>query len=257
MIKKILKYSAIALFWFWVWYIASLLINQELLFPTPIAVLIRLSHLLSTAEFYETVSYSLFRIIIGMLIGILIGTVGGLVTAFSSLARDIFSPILAVIKATPVASFIILVVLYVSRDSAPLIIALTMVTPVVWTNVESGILNTDKSLLEMAKAYKMSRFALVRHIIIPSVFPYFIAALRSSLGMAWKAGIAAEVLLMPLISIGKMIADSKYNLETVDLFAWTAVTVILSVIIEKAAVFVLKKALKNHPLEAKGGVSFG
>ena len=75
--------------------------------------------------------------------------------------------------------------------------------------------------------------------------------------MAWKAGIAAEVLLMPLISIGKMIADSKYNLETVDLFAWTAVTVILSVIIEKAAVFVLKKALKNHPLEAKGGVSFG
>ena len=103
----------------------------------------------------------------------------------------------------------------------------------------------------------MSRFALVRHIILPSVFPYFIAALKSSLGMAWKAGIAAEVLLLPLISIGKMIAESKTNLETVDLFAWTAVTVILSVVIEKIMIFVLKKALKNHPLEAKGGVSVG
>ena len=257
MIKKILKYSAIALFWLGLWQIVAMLIGQELLFPTPIAVARRLIELMATVGFYKTIGYSLFRILVGMIFGTVLGALGGMLTAFSRFARDLFAPILAVIKATPVASFIILVVLYISRDSAPMIIALMMVTPVVWTNVESGILNTDKSLLEMARTYKMSRFALVRHIILPSVFPYFIAALKSSLGMAWKAGIAAEVLLLPLISIGKMIAESKTNLETVDLFAWTAVTVILSVVIEKIMIFVLKKALKNHPLEAKGGVSVG
>ncbi len=72
--------------------------------------------------------------------------------------------------------------------------------------------------------------------------------------MAWKAGIAAEVLLQPMISIGKMISDSKILLETTDLFAWTVVVVILSVIIEKTMVFVLKKALRNTPEEQKGGL---
>ena len=257
MIKKILKYSAITLLWFWVWYIASMIVGQELLFPSPVVVLLRLFELSATQAFYEIILRSLFRIIAGMIIGTFIGSLGGLITANSSFARDVFAPILAVIKATPVASFIILVVLYVSRDSAPLIIALTMVTPVVWTNVESGIMNTDSSLLEMARVYKMSFGAKLKHIFLPSVFPYFIAALRSSLGMAWKAGIAAEVLLLPIISIGKQISESKTNLETVDLFAWTAVTVILSVIIEKTMILVLKKALKNYPLDSKGGVSVG
>jgi NitT/TauT family transport system permease protein len=192
-----------------------------------------------------------------MIAGTLIGVLGGLLTAFSRLAREFFAPLLAVIKSTPVASFIILMVLWVSRDLTPLIIALMMVTPVVWTNVETGILNTDKALLEMARAYKMSRAAKIAHVYLPSISPYFFASLRSSLGMAWKAGIAAEVLLQPMISVGKMIADSKSLLETVDLFAWTVVVIILSVVIEKLMVLLLKLALKKHSFDQKGGVKIG
>lgn len=254
MIKKSLKYSIITLIWLGIWQLAAILIDNALLFPTPISVAVRLFELMLTASFYKTVGLSLLRILVGMLLGTFIGTLGGLLTASSKIARDFFAPLLAVVKSTPVASFIILMVLWISRDVTPLIIALMMVTPVVWTNVETGILNTDKSLLEMANVYKMPRTATVRNIYLPSISPYFLASLKASLGMAWKAGIAAEVLLQPIISIGKMISDSKILLETTDLFAWTVVVVILSVIIEKIMVLILKKALKNTPTEQKGGV---
>ena len=256
MIKKALKYSVITLIWLIIWQIAATCINEELLFPTPIAVAKRLGELCLTSDFYKTIGYSLLRILIGMIIGTFIGALGGLITAFSRIARDFFAPLLAVVKSTPVASFIILLVLWVSRDTTPLIIAAMMVVPVVWTNVETGFLNTDKKLLEMAKVYKMSSFSKIRQIYLPTVSPYFFASLRSSLGMAWKAGIAAEVLLLPLVSIGKMIAESKTMLETVDLFAWTVVVVILSVIIEKLMVFLLKATLKKHSFETKGGTSY-
>ena len=255
MTKKILKYSIITVAWLAIWQILAILVNKELLFPAPVSVAMRLFELIQTAEFYKTIAHSLLRILAGLLAGASLGALGGTLTAFSPAARDFFAPPLAVIKSTPVASFIILLVLWVSRDLAPLVIALMMVTPIVWTGVETGILNTDKALLEMAGAYKMSSAAKLRHVYLPSITPYFLASLKSSLGMAWKAGIATEVLLQPLVSIGKMISDSKISLETTDLFAWTAVVVILSVIIEKTTVFVLKKAMKNHPLPQKGGAA--
>lgn len=255
MIKKILKYSLITLIWIGIWQLIAMAVGQELLFPTPWAVAVRIGELLLTAQFYRTVGLSLLRILIGMIIGTLIGALGGLLTAFSRLARDFFAPLLAIIKSTPVASFIILIVLWISRDMTPLIIALMMVAPVVWANVETGILNTDKALLEMARAYEMSFGAKIKHIYLPSITPYFLASLKASLGMAWKAGIAAEVLLQPIVSIGKMISDSKILLETVDLFAWTAVVIVLSVIIEKTMVFAVKKALKNRSYYEKGGAA--
>jgi NitT/TauT family transport system permease protein len=131
-------------------------VGKELLLPSPITVAKRLFELALTVDFYKIIAYSFLRIFLGTVIGTLIGVFGGLLTAFSKTAKAFFAPILAVIKATPVASFIILLVLYISRDLTPLIISLMMVTPIVWAGVETGILNTDKSLLEMASAYKMS-----------------------------------------------------------------------------------------------------
>ena len=257
MTKKFLKYLVIAIIWLGLWQIIAMAIGKELLFPSPISVAKRLFELSLTGEFYKIILHSLLRILAGMIIGTLVGVLCGSLTAFSKTAREFFSPALAVIKATPVASFIILIVLYISRDLAPLIIALMMVTPIVWTGVEAGILNTDPQLIEMAKAYKMGSWAKLRHIFIPSIAPYFLTALRSSLGMAWKAGIAAEVLLEPFISIGKMIADAKSYLETTDLFAWTVVVVVLSVLIEKIMLLLLKKALKNRSFDMIGGANFG
>lgn len=251
------KYLLIAAIWIAIWQICANHIGEELLFPKPLSVVKRIGELIKTADFYKTVWESLLRIIIGMGIGTLIGISGGILTAFSKIARAFFAPVIAIVKSTPVASFILLLVLWVNRDRTPLVIAAMMVIPVVWTNVETGILSTDRALLEMGKAYGLNLPKRILKIYLPSIIPYFFASLRSSLGMAWKAGIAAEVLLLPTVSIGKMIFGAKLTLETVDLFAWTAVVIVLSVIIEKTTVALLRLILKRFSSDSKGGALIG
>ena len=139
---------------------------------------------------------------------------------------------MSLVKATPVASFIMLALLWLDRDVLPVFISVLIVVPVVLSNTLAGIKAVDKDLLEVAEVFCFPYGRKLKRLYIPSVYPYFMSALRSSLGLAWKAGIAAEVLAVPALSIGKMIYDSKLYLETTDLFAWTAVVVIFSAIIE-------------------------
>jgi NitT/TauT family transport system permease protein len=256
MIKKLIWGTLATLFWIAVWFIAALAVGKELILPSPISVAARMLEFFASAAFYETILHSLARVVLGMVTGAIIGLIGGALTAFSPFVRNLFSPVLSVVKSTPIASFIILLFLWLDRDTVACVISALIVLPVVWSNVESGILSTDKALLEMADAYKMTKLAKLRHVYAPSALPYFTASLRSSLGMSWKAGIAAEALILPTISIGKMIFQSKYNLETVDLFAWTVVVIILSVVIEKLMVNILDRISRGKK-GSEGGVSVG
>ncbi len=252
MIKKLLKYTLVTLIWLGIWQVAAMAVSESLLLPSPVEVAKRLCALCLTKELYSALLSSFLRIFSGLLLGVILGVGGGILTARYKIARDFFSPALAVIKSTPIASFIILILLWLDRDSVPVIVSLLVVLPVVWSNTEMGILSTDKGLLEMARVYKMRRSALIKHIYSPAVAPYFAASLNSSLGLAWKAGVAAEALILPAVAIGTRIFEAKYNLETVDLFAWTVIVIILSVIIEKIALALLKKATKRYT-SAKGG----
>ena len=150
MIKKALKYSLITLIWLGVWQCAAMIVKSPLLLPSPIAVLIRLIELCGTKTLYITLLSSFARIFVGLLLGIVIGVLGGAASARYKMIKDFLSPLLAVIKSTPIASFIILILLWLDRNSVPVVISTLVVLPVVWANVESGIINTDKALLEMA-----------------------------------------------------------------------------------------------------------
>ena len=108
-----------------------------------------------------------------------------------------------------------------------------MVVPVVWENLFRGIRAADPQLLEMAKAYRFSAVKTAVLIYLPSLRPYFSAALTTAMGLAWKSGAAAEVLCLPKRAIGTQIYNSKLYLEIPDLFAWTVVVVTLSLILEK------------------------
>lgn len=257
MIKKVLRYTVVAAIWLSLWQLLAMAVGQELLFPSPLSVIKRLAEFLVSPSFYKTVGTSLLRVLVGMLAGIFVGILGGVLCACFRFARDFFAPMLAIIKSTPVASFIILLVLWLSRDVTPAVIAAIMVLPVVWANIETGIRETDRGMLEMAQVYSIRGAKRVTEIYIPSVYPYFLSSMRSSLGMAWKAGVAAEVLLQPMTSIGKQIFESKYMLETTDLFAWTVVVIILSVLIELLLVLLFGRAAKGKNPRTTGGVRRG
>ena len=240
--KKLLKNGIIAAFWALVWLLLARRVDSELLLPGPGLVLATLWALVKTAAFWQSVALSMLRIVAGVAAAVTLGTLLAVVTERFSALRSLLSPALTVVKSTPVASFIILALVWMGRDVLPGFIALLMVLPVVWSNVSTGIAQTDPQLLEMARVFGFGPMKRLTKLYIPSVMPYFLSACRGSLGLGWKAGIAAEVLTLPGVSIGKRLYESKLYLETPQLFAWTLVVILLSLGMEKLLLAVLPKA---------------
>ena len=228
-----LRRLAVLVFWIIVWALAAAAVNQELLLPGPLQVARRLAALACTVDFWLTLGRSILRVLTGILSAVILGVLAGLLTHKSILARELLSPVMTLLKSTPVASFIILALVWLGRSVVPVFIAGLMVLPVVWANTAAGLSGIDPQLLELAEVYRFPRMKTFRRIIWPSLLPHLRAALRSALGLGWKAGIAAEVLTVPPYSIGKSIYEAKLYLETTELFAWTAAVVLLSFLIER------------------------
>ena len=142
-------------FWIALWWIIAVSFGKPLLLPTPLSALRALFALAKTASFYATVLLSLLRILLGILLAMLAGVALALLTAKSRFFYHLFSPLLNLFKATPVASVIFLMLLWVGRDGVPCVIAFVMALPIVWSNVNEGLTQTDNRLLEMARVFNV------------------------------------------------------------------------------------------------------
>ena len=232
-------------FWLLVWQVVAWIVGKNLLLPGPWTVALRLAGSVITVDFWHATALTLLRVFVGMFAGAVIGTVVAVLTCVSRWCDRLLSPLVKVIRATPVASFILLVLLWVSTGKVPGVISALMVLPVVWGNVSKGIRETDSKLLELAKAYRFGRGKTWKLVYIPSVAPYFAAGVETALGLAWKAGVAAEVLCYPKWAIGSEIYHARLNFETPDLFAWTLVVIALSFLVETVLVKCLRKAVRH------------
>lgn len=220
------------LFWVLVWWILAVRIGKPLLLPTPWSVLRRLAELAVTAEFLKITLLSLGRILGGIVLSVLIGIPLGVLTAKLHFFSVLLRPLMTAIRATPVAAFIILIWLWIGKDEVPTIITVLIGLPVVWQNVETGVREIPKPLVEMARVFRVPFFRRILAVDLPAVLPTFHASLQTAVGLGWKAGVAAEILVRPVYAIGREISDANYNLESVDLFAWTLTVVLLSLVIE-------------------------
>lgn len=232
-LKPLFKNCIVLAFWLCIWQGLSLWVDNALLLPGPAAVLARLARLAVTVEFWRITAFSLLRILLGAAAAVALGILLAVACCRIRALDALLSPLLTMIKSTPVASFIILLLIWIGRDALPSVIVLLMVLPVVWGNVCAGIRSTDPLLLRTARVFAFSPWRTLRRVYIPSVMPYFLSACRTALGLAWKSGIAAEVLTVPGRSIGKMLFESKLYWEVTDLFAWTVVVILCSLVIEK------------------------
>jgi len=242
--KKLAKLALVLLFWLVVWQVVYLIIGSDVIFASPLATFKRVFELAATADFWKNCANSIFNILFGFVLALVFSVPFAALTARFRFINLLFSPIVKLIKATPVASFIVLALFWL-KSGVVSFIAFLMVVPLVYSNLSEGFQNMDKGLLEMAKVYKFSFIKKVRLIYIPSLMPYFVAACSVGLGFAWKAGIAAEVIGLPNNTLGLEIYNAKIYIETVDLFALTAVIIVLSIIMEKAFMWLLRKLSKK------------
>ncbi len=232
-LKRLIRIPLIIIFWLAVWMGISEIMGLELLFPSPEATLEAFLALAREKEFYISCLNSLVRVLAGWGAGIAVGTLLGILTSLSSIIKALCEPVLQMIKATPVASFIVLALVLMSSKRVPAFTCTLITIPVIWANVSEGISSPDKKLLEMAEFFRMSKKNKIRDIYVPAVLPYFSAAASTTMGLAWKAGIAAEVICTPSDTIGAGIQNAKIYLETPSLFAWTVTVIILSFALER------------------------
>ncbi len=244
--KKLLRGIGIALFWLLIWQIASMVVNSALLLPSPLATLESLLRLMQKAEFWRSTLYSVFRILAGYALSVVAGALLGVLTAGSEPLDILLRPIRSVMKATPVATFALLMVLWLPEQMVSVFAAFVMVLPLTWTNVQEGIRATDQNLLEMAQLFRFGKLKTLRLVYFPSVLPGLLAACATGLGFAWKAGVAAEVIARTANSIGKHLVESKSYLEIPDMFAWTAVMVALSVLFERLLLLFFRRLRKQR-----------
>lgn len=189
------KYTGIrilaVLFWIAIWQFASMYLKQEILLASPVSVVRKLFELSFTGNFWQSVGFSFVRIVTGFLLAMFLGIFLAVLAYWSKTVEILIAPVIAVVKSTPVASFIILCLIWIPSRNLSVFISFLM------------------------------------------VLPYFLSACRLSLGMCWKAGVAAEVIGVPSGSIGEKLYNAKIYLNTPDLFAWTIVIIVISFVFEK------------------------
>ena len=248
--KKIIRPFSAAVVWIALWFILAYLVGKEVLLPSPADAAKTLLYLMRQEYFWQYCFSSVLRIITGLLAGIAAGSILAIATRKKNFAASLFLPLLSVIRATPVASFIILAFVWIGKGSVPAFTSFLMVLPIIHNAVSVGIQSIDSELLEMTSLFRFSLPERLRYLYIPSVLPSFTSGLNTSLGLAWKAGIAAEVICSPEYGIGTALKDSKTYLNTSELFAWTAAVIIISMLLEKGLGALTAKLSKKYERKA-------
>ena len=227
-------------FLFLAWEVASKVYGSNLILPGPLPVLGSFSRLVFTRRFLSALGSSFLRVMGGIAVAVPLGMAAGIAAGLDRRFNAFLKPLFSIISATPVLSVILIAFLVFGSGRTPVFAAFLMVFPVMASNVIEGIRSTDTRLKELFTVYRMHRGETLRYLYIPSLAPFILGGLRSSLSLCWKVVVAAEVIVQPLHSLGEGMQRAKANLETPDLFAWTAATVIAAAFTQGVVSFVIR-----------------
>ncbi|MEG1972349.1 MAG: ABC transporter permease subunit [Oscillospiraceae bacterium] len=220
--------TAPLIFWALVWQWGSILVGNDILLPPPMEVVRFILTALPSLDFWQSIIFSSFKIMLGFFLSLILGGIFASLSYKHKILNAALRPLVQGMKAVPVVSFIIMLLIWCSPKWLSVVISFIMVFPIIFLNIYESFSSIPKELLEMAEVFKLDSLTRIRYIIIPHVFPFLCSACKIALGVSWKSGIAAEVIAIPAGSIGEMLYFSKIYLNTAELLGWTAVILALS-----------------------------
>lgn len=250
--KSIWRRVLIIFFWLLVWQCAAWIIGNKILLEGPIGVARRLIEDLQTLEYYRTVTASVLRIVGGLGCGVILAVGLGILSWKEKMAEEFLLPLIQFLKAAPITCFVVLLLIWTGADKLSFCIALLVAFPPMYFNLLEGLKQMDEKAMEVAKVYRMPFKNRLHYIYLPEVKPYFISAISIAVGMAFKAGIAAEIIGTPDYSMGERIYMSKIYLDTEGVFSWMITVILVAYICEKAVVKLCEAYLGKGPNKIKG-----
>ena len=230
-------------------------IGHDILLVSPWRVALRLGALVVRGDFWLSILHSLGRIGGGFLLGTASGAALAVLAARYGRARELLAPLMLALRSVPVASFVILALVWVSSRHLAVLIVFLIVLPVVYNNALDALGRLDIKLTEMVRAFGVPPLRRAARVYLPQALPGFLTGCRLALGLCWKAGVAAEVIGMPRGSIGERLQQAKVYLDTPDLFAWTVVILIVSRLFETLALWAFDRVgrrVSGMPIRGRG-----
>lgn len=216
-----------------VWHIVSLCVSESILLCSPVDVLVRLGQMACTSSYYRIIAFSFLRITSGFLLAFVLAFILSFLSYLSKWVRSLLRPYVVTIRTVPVASFIIIALMWIKGRNLSILISFLMSFPVLYQNMLTGLDHTDEKLLQMTAVFEVPFLRKLRMVYLSQLKPYLISSVSSAVGFAWKAGIASEVISLASGSVGEMLYTSKIYFETPTLLAWTLTIVIVSLLSER------------------------
>ena len=253
--RKWVRKTVIILFWLALWQGAAVWVHNPILLAGPVQVMQAFGQNLLRADFLKIIFCSFSRIGLGFFLALFAGLAFGAVSYRIPLAEEAAAPFMAALKSVPVASFVVILLIWFGSGRLSFFICFLIVFPNVYVSTLAGFKSADVKLLEMAQVFSVSRRNRFFYIYKPALMPYLNSCLKVSLGMSWKSGVAAEVIGLPAYSLGERLYMSKIYLDTAGVFAWTLTVILISFLFEKAVLRLtnIVDMWKPYPMPGSSG----
>ena len=215
-----------------IWHVAAYLLDVELILPTPREALVSLGRIVVGEGFLDAVGSTLYRGVIGFVIALLFAVLLSVASGLWHSVDRLVSPVIAILRAVPTISIILISLVWMSSKTAPVLIGFLIIFPSMYSTILTSIKGVDGGLVEMSRLYGVSRRDMLRGLYLPSVLPTLTDSAAAAVSLNVKVVIASEVLAQTNESIGIAMQQSKAFLDTPALMAWTVVAVAMSFALE-------------------------
>ncbi|MGW1023615.1 ABC transporter permease [Streptomyces sp. NPDC002577] len=149
--------------------------------------------LIADGSLPSAMGVSLQRVAAGLLLGTVAGTTLALVSGLFRIGEDLVDASVQMLRTVPFVGLIPLFIIWFGIGEAPKVAIITLgVSFPLYLNVYAGIRGVDSQLIEAGESLGLSRWGLVRHVVLPGALPGAMTGLRYSLGIAWLALVFAE-----------------------------------------------------------------
>ena len=224
-----------------VWHLIFLQVGSEFVFPSILATLQSIWQHLCDGAFWLALLSTLGRVLLCFVLSLVLAVVVGVLAKFVPAVGKILSPVVALFRSAPtVAVMVILILLIVQPAVVPIFVGLLVVFPMLYASVTASIDQVDKGLVEMCTLYNVPKAEQLKFVYLPTVAPYLLGELPSTLSFTVKLIISAEILSYSYQSIGGLIQSANVYQDMASLFALTILSVVVATLLDLALKLVTK-----------------
>lgn len=210
-----------------IWQIVAIIVDNRLLLPSFFMVLSDIYKIILTDNFILLILSSMFRCIGSFLFSLILAIILAITSYYNKFIYNFLYIIIVFLKAIPTMAFIVLVLIWTSKDFAPIIIGVVISFPIFYDVILNSLIDIDKNLLQMFTVYRVKTIDKIITLIIPVIAISIKKVINSTLSLIFKVVISGEVYAQPEYGIGSIIQFEKMQLNTSRIIAWMIIITVI------------------------------